>query len=126
MTRASTITNFPSTIISFAAALEKVRPGGLLMFITSRGTMDKMDSTLREMLSDAHGVAWRNSSAQHAFKKNADTEVTTDIVMLRKLRPGETPRGPAWKETVDPYQRPAGEVISINEYFAARSGNDAR
>ena len=48
----------------FAAALEKVRPGGLLMFITSRGTMDKLDSTLRELLVHAHGVAGSNSSAE--------------------------------------------------------------
>ena len=42
---------FPIHDYFFAAALEKVRPGGLMMFITSRGTMDKLDSTLRELLS---------------------------------------------------------------------------
>src|SRR5208283_4528764 len=52
-----------------------------------------------------------------AFKKNAGTEVTTDIVMLRKLRPGESPRGPAWKATVD-FTNDHQEKFSINEYFA--------
>jgi adenine-specific DNA methylase len=42
---------FPIHDYFFAASLEKVRPGGLVMFITSRGTMDKLDSTLREYLS---------------------------------------------------------------------------
>ena len=49
-----------------------------------------------------------------AFKKNAGTEVTTDIVMLRKLRAGESPAGPAWKETAELYQRPARHFPSTN------------
>lgn len=54
-----------------------------------------------------------------AFKRNAGTEVTTDIVMLRRLRPGEAPAGPAWKETAD-YTNDIGEAFTINEYYAAR------
>ena len=103
----------------FAAALEKVRPGGLLMFITSRGTMDKLDSTLREMLSTRTELLGAIRLPNDAFKKNAGTEVTTDIVMLRKLRPGETPAGPAWKETAS-HANDVGEAFTINEYFAAR------
>jgi hypothetical protein len=83
----------------FAAALEKVRPGGLLMFITSRGTMDKLDSTLRELLSTRTELLGAIRLPNDAFKKNAGTEVTTDIIMLRKLRAGEVPTGTAWKET---------------------------
>jgi len=52
------------------------------------------------------------------FKRNAGTEVTTDIVMLRKLRPGEAPTGPSWKEVAE-HTNDKGEVFSINEYFAA-------
>ena len=80
----------------FAAALERIRPGGLLMFITSRGTMDKLDSTLREMLSTRTELLGAIRLPNDAFKKNAGTEVTTDIVMLRKLRAGEAPSGTAW------------------------------
>jgi hypothetical protein len=103
----------------FAAALEKVRPGGLVMFITSRGTMDKLDSTLRELLSTRTELLGAIRLPNDAFKKNAGTEVTTDIVMLRKLRPGEAPTGPAWKETAS-YTNDVGEAFTINEYFAAR------
>ena len=53
-----------------------------------------------------------------AFKKNAGTEVTTDIVMLRKLRVGESPPGPAWKSAVD-FTNDRQEKFSLNEYFAA-------
>jgi N12 class adenine-specific DNA methylase len=103
----------------FAAALDKVRPGGLVMFITSRGTMDKLDSTLRELLAARTELLGAIRLPNDAFKKNAGTEVTTDIVMLRKLRAVEAPTGPAWKSTAD-YSNDLGEAFSINEYFAAR------
>lgn len=103
----------------FASALEKVRPGGLVMFITSRGTMDKLNSTLRELLSARAELLGAIRLPNDAFKRNAGTEVTTDIVMLRKLRPGESPTGPAWKETAS-YTNDIGEAFTINEYFAAR------
>jgi hypothetical protein len=103
----------------FAATLEKVRPGGLMMFITSRGTMDKLDSTLRELLSTRTELLGAIRLPNDAFKKNAGTEVTTDIIMLRKLRPGETPTGTAWKETAE-YTNDIGEAFTLNEYFVAR------
>ena len=53
-----------------------------------------------------------------AFKKNAHTEVTTDIVILRKRLPGELPQGPSWK-TIAEITNSVGETIALNEYFAA-------
>src|SRR5207244_5009266 len=103
----------------FAAALERVRARRLVMFITSRGTMDKFDSGLRELLYTQAELLGAIRLPNDAFKRNAGTEVTTDIVMLRRLRPGETPAGPAWKETAD-YNNDIGEGFTINEYFAAR------
>ncbi len=104
----------------FAAALDKVRAGGLVMFITSRGTMDKLDSTLRELLSARTELLGAIRLPNDAFKKNAGTEVTTDIVMLRKLHAGEAPTGSMWKQTAD-YSNDLGEAFTINEYFATRS-----
>jgi SAM-dependent methyltransferase len=89
---------FPIHDYFFAAALDKVRPGGLLMFVTSRHTLDKLDSTLRGMLSEKAEFLGAIRLPNTAFKKNAGTEVTTDIVMLRKLRPGEPPRGRRGKQ----------------------------
>ncbi|MBI3867438.1 MAG: DEAD/DEAH box helicase family protein [Verrucomicrobia bacterium] len=110
---------FPIHDYFFAASLDKVRPGGLLMFITSRGTMDKLDSTLRELLSTRTELLGAIRLPNDAFKRNAGTEVTTDIVMLRKLRPGEAPNGAAWKEAAD-YANNIGESFNLNEYFATR------
>jgi len=109
---------FPIHDYFFAAALDKVRPGGLLLFVTSRHTLDKMDSTLRETLSQKTEFLGAIRLPNTAFKKNAGTEVTTDIVMLRKLRAGESPTGPTWKASVD-FANDRQEKFSINEYFAA-------
>ena len=54
-----------------------------MMFVTSRDTMDKLDSTLRELLSARTELLGAICLPNDAFKKNAGTEVTTDIVMLR-------------------------------------------
>ena len=109
---------FPIHDYFFAAALDKVRPGGLLMFVTSRHTLDKLDSSLRESLGARTELLGAIRLPNNAFKKNAGTEVTTDIVMLRKLRAGESPTGPAWKASVD-FTNDQQEKFSINEYFAA-------
>ncbi len=54
-----------------------------------------------------------------AFKKNANTEVTTDLVILRKRLPGEPPSGPAWSDGTVEITNSQGETIAVNEYFAA-------
>jgi len=102
----------------FAATLEKVRPGGLIMFITSKGTLDKQDTALREYVSQQADLVGAIRLPNDAFKKNANTEVTTDIVMLRKRLPGELPSGPAWKNVAE-ITNSAEEIIPVNEYFAA-------
>jgi N12 class adenine-specific DNA methylase len=107
---------FPIHDYFFAAALEKVRPGGLILFVTSKGTLDKEDSTLREYLAQRANLVGAVRLPNDAFKRNANTEVTTDIVMLRKLNPGEIPSGSAWKETAE-HVNTKGEAICINEYF---------
>jgi hypothetical protein len=103
----------------FAAALDKVRPGGLILFITSKGTLDKQNGALREYVASQADLVGAIRLPNDAFKKNANTEVTTDIVVLRKRLPGEQPTGPAWKE-VAVITNAQGEDIAVNEYFAAR------
>ena len=102
----------------FAAALEKVRSGGLVLFITSKGTLDKHDGALREYVANQADLLGAVRLPNDAFKQNANTEVTTDIVILRKRRPGELPQGPAWKE-VTVITNSVDESIPVNEYFAA-------
>jgi len=103
----------------FAAALDKVRPGGLMMFVTSRYTLDKQDSTLRDLIAPRTEFLGAIRLPNTAFKKNAGTEVTTDIVMLRKLRPGETHQGPAWQAIRD-FTNHDFIKIPVNEFFVER------
>ena len=103
----------------FAAALAKVRPGGLVLFITSKGTLDKLDGALREYVSHQADLLGAIRLPNDAFKKNANTEVTTDIVILRKRLPGELPSGPAWK-SIGEITNSTGETIPVNEYFVER------
>jgi N12 class adenine-specific DNA methylase len=100
----------------FARGLEKVRPGGIVMFITSRGTMDKVDTTLRKHLSAQADLVGAIRLPNTAFRRNANTEVTTDIIILKKLRLRETAKGEKWEKVV-PYTSPKGEVIPVNEYY---------
>ncbi|MEO8350337.1 MAG: DEAD/DEAH box helicase family protein [Chthoniobacteraceae bacterium] len=103
----------------FAKSIEKVRPGGLMVFITSKGTLDKQNSALRHYLADHADFLGAIRLPNTAFKENANTEVTTDIVFLRRLAPGESPTGPAWIDLAD-HENPDGVTFRINEYFAER------
>ncbi|HZI32883.1 MAG TPA: hypothetical protein VFF11_11115, partial [Candidatus Binatia bacterium] len=101
----------------FARGIEAVRPGGLMMFVTSRGTMDKMDNSLRRNVAAQADLIGAIRLPNTAFKRNANTEVTTDILILKKRRPLEMAKGESWTETVD-YTNAGGETFRLNEYFA--------
>lgn len=103
----------------FVAGLERVRPGGLVVFITSRGTLDKQHSLLREVIGAQADLVAAIRLPNTAFKKNANTEVTTDIVFLRKRAPGEKPGGLVWLES-KPMEVGGPEPIHVNEFFHKR------
>ncbi len=103
----------------FAATLDKVRPGGLILFITSKGTLDKHDAGLREYVASQADLIGAIRLPDDAFKKNANTEVTTDLVILRKRLPGEPPSGPAWRDGAAEITNSQGDTLAVNEYFAA-------
>lgn len=91
----------------FAKSLEKTRPGGVMALITSRYTMDKQDETIRKHLAEQADLLGAIRLPNTAFKGNAGTEVTTDILFLRKRAPGAQPSGEAWQrlETIDSCDR---------------------
>ena len=100
----------------FAKSLDKLRPGGVMALITSRYTMDKQDSTIRDYLAERADLVGAIRLPNTAFKANAGTEVTTDILFLRKRAPGQAPSGEAW-HGLAPIHTSDGE-IEVNEYFA--------
>ena len=71
----------------FAEALSKLKDGGIMVFVTSAGTLDKRDESTRQMLADKAdfiGAIRLPGGKNGAFKDNAGTEVTTDIIFLKK------------------------------------------
>ena len=95
----------------FAKALDQVRPGGVVAFVTSRFTMDSKDSSARKYLAQRADLLGAVRLPNNAFKANAGTEVVSDILFLQKLeRPID--REPEW---VQVGQTPEG--YTINQYF---------
>ena len=68
----------------FGKTLDKVRPGGVIAFITSKGTMDKEDPSVRKYLAQRADLIGAIRLPDTAFKANAGTEVTSDILFLQK------------------------------------------
>ncbi len=68
----------------FAKALEQVRPGGVIAFITSKGTMDKASPEVRRYIAQRAELLGAIRLPNNAFKANAGTEVTSDILFLQK------------------------------------------
>lgn len=68
----------------FGKALDKVRPGGIVAFITSKGTMDKENSAVRRYLAHRADLIGAIRLPDNTFKQNAGTEVTSDILFLQK------------------------------------------
>ncbi len=101
----------------FAKTLEKIHPGGLILFITSKGTLDKVDSHLREYVANQAEFLGAIRLPNTAFKQNANTEVTADIVLLQK-RPTTGPVGQPWLKT-EPFTDADGQVFQLNEFFHA-------
>ena len=90
--------NFSIHNYFFAKALDQVRPGGVVAFVTSRYTMDAKDSTVRRYLSQRAELLGAIRLPNNAFKANAGTEVVSDIIFLQKRdRPLDI--SPEWTQT---------------------------
>ena len=95
----------------FAKALDQVRPGGVVAFVTSRYTMDSKDSTARKYMAERADLLGAIRLPNNAFRANAGTDVVSDIIFLQK-RDRPIDREPDW---VQLGQTESG--ISINQYF---------
>ena len=97
----------------FAKALDQLRPGGILAFVTSRYTLDSKDSAIREYLAERAVLLGAIRLPNDAFKANAGTEVVSDIVFLQKSD-GPVSEIPEW---VGLAETPEG--FAINSYFVS-------
>ena len=95
----------------FAKAIDQVRPGGVVAFVTSRYTMDSKDSTARKHMAERADLLGAIRLPNNAFKANAGTDVVSDIIFLQKRdRPADTE--PAWVQLGK-----TEDDFAINQYF---------
>lgn len=95
----------------FAKALDKVRPNGVIAFITSRGTMDKENEDIRRYICQRAELIGAIRLPNNTFKKNAGTEITSDIIFLKK-RDKITDIEDDWVELAE-----SEDGIRMNKYF---------
>ena len=96
----------------FMKTLDKIRPGGVVAFITSKGTMDKKDPSVRRYLAERAELLGAIRLPNNAFQSNAGTSVVSDILFLQKReRPAISE--PDWVQLGE-----SAEGYSINRYFA--------
>jgi N12 class adenine-specific DNA methylase len=102
----------------FAKMLDKVRPGGILALITSSGTLDKVNPRVRTWLAERAELVAAFRLPSSAFKANAGTEVTTDLIILKK-RPQEVSRQIAESE---PWVQTTPAAVAGKNYFYPEGG----
>ena len=96
----------------FAKAIDQVRPGGIVAFVTSRYTMDSKDSTARKHMAERADLLGAIRLPNNAFRANAGTDVVSDIIFLQKRdRPADIE--PAWVQLGK-----TEDGFAINQYFA--------
>lgn len=95
----------------FAKTLDKVRPGGVIAFITSKGTLDKENPSVRKYIAQRADLLGAIRLPNNTFKANAGTEVTSDIIFLQK-RDSITDIEPDWV-----YLGENDDGIRMNQYF---------
>ena len=95
----------------FAKAIDQVRPGGVVAFVTSRYTMDSKDSTARKHMAERADLLGAIRLPNNAFRANAGTDVVSDIIFLQKRdRPADIE--PDWVQLGK-----TEDGFAINQYF---------
>ena len=96
----------------FAKAIDQVRPGGIVAFVTSRYTMDSKDSTARKHMAEHADLLGAIRLPNNAFRANAGTDVVSDIIFLQK-RDRPIDHEPDWVQLGK-----TEDGFAINQYFA--------
>ena len=96
----------------FAKAIDQVRPGGVIAFVTSRYTMDSKDSTARKHMAECADLLGAIRLPNNAFRANAGTDVVSDIIFLQK-RDHPIDHEPDWVQLGK-----TEDGFAINQYFA--------
>lgn len=102
----------------FARAIDGLRPGGVLAQVVTNRFMDGRADAARQYIADRADLIGAIRLPNNAFMKNAGTEVTTDIIFLKKRAPGEAAAGHSWLNVAEHTDK-NGATVPLNEYFSA-------
>lgn len=106
----------------FVKSLDKVKPGGILAYITSTGTLDKDNNNIRTILASKADMVAAFRLPSDTFAKNAGTQVTTDLIFLQKRAPGQAEGKQKWVDTVNRdvhRDKDMGhDSLAMNQYYA--------
>lgn len=105
----------------FAKSIEALRPGGVLAMVVTNRFLDGNNSAARALIAKQADLVGAIRLPNNAFLKNAGTEVTTDIVILRKRMAGDEAGSTAWVD-VGEYRGADGKTVPLNRYFIDNPG----
>ena len=102
-----------------ARSIERLRPGGVAAFVTSRWTMDKTAATAREHIAGMADLIGAVRMPQGAMAADAGTEVVVDVLLFQRRQPGAKDAGAPWDTVVEVAADTDGEgTLHANRYFA--------
>ncbi|MCO8114938.1 PLxRFG domain-containing protein [Acinetobacter lwoffii] len=106
----------------FAKSVDSLKPNGILAMVVTNRFLDKMGDKERSYIAERAELVGAIRLPNDAFLSNAGTQVTTDIIFLRKKEEGETKTGETWLDVKD-YKDKDGNSVPLNEYFVRHPEN---
>lgn len=102
-----------------ARSIDLLKPGALAAFVTSSGTMDKVDATAREHIAKSADLIAAIRLPEGSFRQDAGTDVVVDILFFRKRKPGEAPGDANWLDLSEVISATEdSQAIRVNRWFA--------
>lgn len=111
------LNNFSIHNYFFAKSIDALRPGGTAIMVVTNAFLDGNRDAARQYIAGKADLIGAIRLPNDAFLKNAGTQVTSDIIVLRKRADGDLPSDQSWLETVD-WKDANGKVVPLNKYFA--------
>ncbi|WP_166739058.1 PLxRFG domain-containing protein [Alkanindiges illinoisensis] len=106
----------------FAKSIDSLKPNGVLAMVVTNRMLDTPNDKARQYMAERTEFLGAIRLPNDAFLANAGTQVTTDLIFLRRLGEDEQPTGHSWTQVKD-YRDKNGNVVPLNEYFVKNPQN---